>query len=117
MSTEATTSDSNRGYRSAASKQRFTIVAGVLGAVFFLAQMVLPMVLAFAIMFPMMMRQELKITDLSGAVLWIPWSSLPCSPCRSSGWCSCSRCIASSRDAPARPRASGCFASGCSAPI
>ena len=81
MSTEATTSDSNRGYRSAASKQRFTIVAGVLGAVFFLAQMVLPMVLAFAIMFPMMMRQELKITDLSGAVLWIPWSSLPCSPC------------------------------------
>ncbi len=70
MSTEATTSDSNRGYRSAASKQRFTIVAGVLGAVFFLAQMVLPMVLVLAIMFPMMMRQELKSTDLSGAALW-----------------------------------------------
>ena len=45
--------ESARGYLSLESKQRFTIVAGVLGALFFLAQFVLrdPLSRAFALQY------------------------------------------------------------------
>jgi len=36
------------------SKRRFTLVAGILGAVFFLAQFLLPMLVMFLVMFPML---------------------------------------------------------------
>jgi uncharacterized RDD family membrane protein YckC len=58
------------GYLSEESKRRFTLVAGVLGAVFFLAQMVLPMAVMFGLMMPMMFVQELKFTDIDHAALW-----------------------------------------------
>jgi uncharacterized RDD family membrane protein YckC len=61
---------SNDGYLSEESKRRFTLVAGVLGAVFFLAQTVLPMLLMFAIMMPTMLSQELVTLDVDRAALW-----------------------------------------------
>jgi uncharacterized RDD family membrane protein YckC len=59
-----------RGYLSEESKRRFTIVAGVLGAVFFLAQLVLPVVLMFLIVFSGMMLQESASSAFDRAVLW-----------------------------------------------
>ena len=70
MSTGANVTEADRGYLSEESKRRFTLVAGVLGAVFFLAQMVLPMVLMFLIMTPMMVNQELATLDVDRAALW-----------------------------------------------
>jgi uncharacterized RDD family membrane protein YckC len=69
MPSEAPLSESARGYLSEESKRRFTIVAGVLGAVFFLAQFLLPMILMLLIMLPMMTR-EMRTSDLEHAVLW-----------------------------------------------
>ena len=57
MSTESHLAESDRGYLSEESKRRFTLVAGILGAVFFLAQTLLPMFVMFLIMVPMMMGQ------------------------------------------------------------
>lgn len=62
--------DSSHGYLSEASKRRFTLVAGILGAVFFLAQFLLPMLLMFAIMIPMMIGQAVSTADLDQAALW-----------------------------------------------
>ena len=62
--------DADRGYLSAASKRRFTIVAGVLGAVFFVAQMLLPFVLMLLVMGPMMVFRPMAIADLDAAALW-----------------------------------------------
>ena len=57
------------GYLSEDSKRRFTLVAGMLGAAFFVAQFLLPMLVMFMVMMPMMMRQ-VSIADLDQAVLW-----------------------------------------------
>jgi len=57
------------GYLSDDSKRRFTIVAGVLGVVFFLAQFALPMIVMFAFMMPMAFG-TLSTTDLDRAALW-----------------------------------------------
>jgi hypothetical protein len=62
--------ESARGYLSLESKRRFTIVAGVLGALFFIAQLVLPMLLMFLVMMPTMMGGALAIADLDQAALW-----------------------------------------------
>lgn len=70
MSSGGQLTESDRGYLSGESKRRFTVVAGILGAVFFLAQTLLPMVLMFLIMMPMMMRQEFTNLDLDQAALW-----------------------------------------------
>ena len=70
MSTETPLSDSARGYLSPESKRRFTIVAGVLGAVFFVAQIALPMIIVLAIMLPTMMSQAVRTTELRQATLW-----------------------------------------------
>ena len=62
-------SESERGYLSAESKRRFTIIAGVLGALFFLAQFLLPMVIMFLVMMPATFMRDMKSFDLDGAAL------------------------------------------------
>jgi uncharacterized RDD family membrane protein YckC len=52
------------------SKRRFTIVAGILGALFFFAQLVLPMLFMFLFMMPMMMGGAIATADLAEAALW-----------------------------------------------
>ena len=58
------------GYLSEQSKQRFAVVAGVLGAVVFLAQMVLPMVVMFALMLPVMFLQDFKHVRADQSAVW-----------------------------------------------
>jgi uncharacterized RDD family membrane protein YckC len=70
MSTGSPLSESAHGYLSDESKRRFTLFAGILGAVFFLAQVVLPMVVMFLVMVPMMFGRELSFADLDQAALW-----------------------------------------------
>jgi uncharacterized RDD family membrane protein YckC len=70
MSSEPHLSESPRGYLSEESKQRFTLVAGVLGAVFFVAQFVLPIAIVLFIMLPRIMRQELVRADFTSATLF-----------------------------------------------
>lgn len=62
--------ESTRGYLSLESKRRFTIVAGILGAVFFLAQTVLPILLMFLVMMPAMMGRGFATADIDQAALW-----------------------------------------------
>ncbi len=69
MSTEGRLTES-RGYLSEESKRRFTLVAGILGAVFFLAQLVLPVLLMFVIMIPTMTGRQFRSADLDKATLW-----------------------------------------------
>jgi uncharacterized RDD family membrane protein YckC len=70
MSAEGRSTESDRGYLSDESKRRFTLVAGILGAVFFLAQTLLPMFVMFLIMVPLMIGQEFSSIDLDQAALW-----------------------------------------------
>ncbi len=70
MSGDAPVVEPTRGYLSVESKRRFTIVAGILGAVFFLAQVVLPMLVMFLVMMPMMTGSALATADLDQAALW-----------------------------------------------
>jgi uncharacterized RDD family membrane protein YckC len=58
------------GYLSEESKHRFTLVAGLLGAGFFLAQMTLPFVVMFLIVFPAMSTQAVTTHDIDRAALW-----------------------------------------------
>jgi uncharacterized RDD family membrane protein YckC len=58
------------GYLSTESKRRFTLIAGVLGAVFFFAQTLLPMALMFLVMMPVMVSQEFSTIDVDHAALW-----------------------------------------------
>ncbi len=58
MSNGAIREESERGYLSAESKRRFTIIAGVLGAVFFLGQVLLPMAIMFLVMMPATFMRE-----------------------------------------------------------
>jgi uncharacterized RDD family membrane protein YckC len=58
-----------RGYLSAESKRRFTILAGVLGALFFLAQTLLPMIVMFLVMMPVMFSQEITTIDVDQAAV------------------------------------------------
>lgn len=63
-------SDSERGYLSPDSKRRFTLAAGILGALFFLAQIVFPMIVMFLFMFPAMFAgNAIKVLDVDGAAL------------------------------------------------
>ena len=71
MAPVAPVPDSTPGYRSEASKRRFTILAGVLGAVFFLAQFILPMVAMVLMMGSMALgRREFTIAEVDKAALW-----------------------------------------------
>lgn len=70
MSTGGQVAEPHRGYLSEESKRRFTLVAGVLGAVFFLAQVLLPMLVMFLVMMPMMFGRELLMVDLEHAAVW-----------------------------------------------
>jgi uncharacterized RDD family membrane protein YckC len=70
MSSEAHLPESPPGYLSEESKRRFTLIAGILGAVFFIAQFVLPMVLMLLVMLPMMMPHEVTNADFKTAALW-----------------------------------------------
>jgi uncharacterized RDD family membrane protein YckC len=69
MSSSAIAGESERGYLSAESKRRFTIIAGVLGAVFFLGQILLPMAIMFLVMMPAMFMRDMKSLDLEGTAL------------------------------------------------
>jgi uncharacterized RDD family membrane protein YckC len=70
MATGIPLTESSHGYLSEESKRRFTLVAGILGAVFFLAQFLLPMLVMFLVMFPMMLGREHGMADLDQAALW-----------------------------------------------
>jgi uncharacterized RDD family membrane protein YckC len=71
MSTGAHVTDTARGYLSEESKRRFTLVAGILGGVFFLAQLLLPMIVMFLVMMPtMMVGREFSIAEVDKAALW-----------------------------------------------
>ena len=70
MSTGPQLTDSDRGYVTAESKRRFTLIAGVMGAVCFLAQTVLPMALMFLIMVPSMATHDFTMIDVDQAALW-----------------------------------------------
>jgi uncharacterized RDD family membrane protein YckC len=70
MSTGGQVAEPHRGYLSEESKRRFTVVAGVLGAVFFLAQVLLPMLVMLLVMVPTMFGRELSMVDLDHAALW-----------------------------------------------
>ena len=70
MADDSPLTESSRGYLSEESKRRFTLITGVLGAVVFLAQMLLPMLLMFAFMLPMMAGGEVSTTDVTQAALW-----------------------------------------------
>jgi uncharacterized RDD family membrane protein YckC len=68
---ELTDADAQRsGYVSEADKRRFTTLAGVLGAVFFLAQMAVPMIAMFAFMPLFMFRMEMTEVDTEQAALF-----------------------------------------------
>ncbi len=62
--------ESTAGYLSAESKRRFTLMAGMLGAGCFLAQMVLPMLVMFLVMMPMMFGRQFTTRDVAQAALW-----------------------------------------------
>ncbi len=70
MSAEPHLPEPSPGYVSAESKRQFTLVAGVLGAVFFVIQFILPIVVMFAVMLPAVTMQGLKIDDFAHAVPW-----------------------------------------------
>jgi uncharacterized RDD family membrane protein YckC len=70
MSTADPLTESARGYLSPESKRRFTFVAGILGAAFFVAQFVLPMLIVFLIMMPTMIGHAVSVADLDQAALW-----------------------------------------------
>lgn len=70
MSTHGALSESPRGYLSEDAKRRFTLTAGILGALFFIAQMVLPMLVMFAVFFPTMALSEFHNRSLESLVAW-----------------------------------------------
>jgi uncharacterized RDD family membrane protein YckC len=70
MSSDSRLTDAPPGYLSEYSKRRFTILAGMLGAVCFVAQLIVPVAVMFAVMMPMMVGQVLKTFDLDHAVPW-----------------------------------------------
>ena len=70
MSIGSLATEPAHGYLSESSKRRFTLVAGILGAVFFLAQFLLPMLVMFLVMMPMMFDSVASIPDLDQAGLW-----------------------------------------------
>src|SRR2546427_3841384 len=70
MSTGIPLTESSHGYLSEDSKRRFTLIAGILGAVFFVAQFLLPMLIVFLFMMPMIIGREHGIADLEQAALW-----------------------------------------------
>ena len=70
MTTEGRPTESTRGYMSEESKRRFTLVAGLLGAGFFLAQIVLPVAVMFLVFFPAMSMQKLTTREVDRAALW-----------------------------------------------
>jgi uncharacterized RDD family membrane protein YckC len=63
------TTTSTAGYLSEEDKRRFTIVVGVLGAVFFMLQFIAPMVAMFALM-PSMMLGTFRGYDVRNAALY-----------------------------------------------
>jgi uncharacterized RDD family membrane protein YckC len=70
MSIGSLATEPAHGYLSESSKRRFTLVAGILGAVFFLAQFLLPMLVMFLVMMPMMFNRAASMADLDQAGLW-----------------------------------------------
>ena len=70
MSIGSLATEPAHGYLSESSKRRFTLVAGILGAVFFLAQFLLPMLVMFLVMMPMMFEGAASTADVDRAVLW-----------------------------------------------
>ncbi len=70
MSTDNRLAESPTGYLSEGSKRRFTVIAGTLGAAFFLAQFLLPMLVMLLVMMPMMLGRAVSTPDLDNAAAW-----------------------------------------------
>jgi len=70
MSTGGHLTEPPRGYLSEESKRRFTLLAGILGAAFFLAQFLLPMLVMFLVLMPTMIGHEFRSADVDHATLW-----------------------------------------------
>ena len=62
-------SEPTGGYLSAESKRRFTLLAGILGAVFFVAQFLLPILVMFLVMVPTVADHEFEHADLDHAAI------------------------------------------------
>ncbi len=62
--------ESTAGYLSEESKRRFTLMAGMLGAGVFLAQMVLPILVVFLVMMPTIFGRQFTTRDVAQAALW-----------------------------------------------
>ncbi len=65
-------SESTRGYLSQESKRRFPPVAGILGAAFFLAQFLLPMLVMLLVMMPMLTGRAVSTVELDQTPRWQP---------------------------------------------
>ncbi len=70
MSVPGDSAEPVRGYLSEESKRRFTLVAGVLGAVTFLAQMLLPVAIVFATMASLTLGGAMRMAEVQEAALW-----------------------------------------------
>lgn len=70
--TSETAVESAGGYLSEDHKRRFTVTAGVLGAVFFFGQLVLPIVIMFTVMpfWMMSTTARMRIVEVPGSALW-----------------------------------------------
>jgi uncharacterized RDD family membrane protein YckC len=66
----ATEERSEPGYLSPEAKRRFTVIAGVLGTVFFLAQFLIPFLVMFPFMVLMPFTMEIKQLELDHATLY-----------------------------------------------
>ena len=66
MSNATALVDADPGYLSSESKRRFTLIAGVLGILFFVAQFFLPMLVMFGVMITTF-KMDMKSLDLGHA--------------------------------------------------
>ena len=65
-----TPSAGSSGYLSSESKRRFTLIAGILGAVFFVAQFVLPILAMFLLVMPRFMRGAARSPNVEQSAIW-----------------------------------------------
>jgi uncharacterized RDD family membrane protein YckC len=70
MATGITPTEAVSGYLSPESKRRFTLVAGILGAVFFFAQFLLPMLAMFLLVMPTFLSSVAKTAAVEDGALW-----------------------------------------------
>ncbi|MCK4395027.1 RDD family protein [candidate division WOR-3 bacterium] len=67
---QSQTSKDSKGYISHVAKKKFTIIAGILGAVFFIGQFFIPMLALLLILPWQSEKEEIRSTFVEDAVLW-----------------------------------------------